>query len=149
MAAPGDGVTWCDVNSIFAALWARFGISAIDTWFHLQGLWQDPRTSLQEHAATVKRLAQIAHSDLSPVNRERYTFNAFVQSVNDLGPHYQFLARGNVTVKDELREGEAYLLSTQEPCSVPSGWSGVGNYSRRDWDGNPRRCRHRQVFDRL
>jgi len=102
-----------DVNGIFAALWAHFGISAIDTRVHLQGLRHDPRASLQEHAAMGKQLAQIANSDLSPVNRERYTFDAFVQSVNDLGLHHQFLARGVATVEDALREGEAYLLATQ------------------------------------
>jgi len=36
-----------------------------------------------------------------------------MQSINDLGPHHQFLARGVATVEDTLREGEAYLLATQ------------------------------------
>lgn len=68
------------------------------------------RAPLQEHAATVKRLAQIMHSDLLPMNREWYTF---VQSINDLGLHHQFLAKGVATVEDALREGEADLLATQ------------------------------------
>jgi len=77
-----------DVDSIFAALRARFGLLAVDARVCLQGLWHDPRNFLQEHAATVERLTQIAHSDLSPVSRERYTFDAFVQSVNDLDLHH-------------------------------------------------------------
>lgn len=68
------------------------------------------RAPLQEHAATVKRLAQIMHSDLLPMNREWYTF---VQSINDLGLHHQFLAKRVATVEDALREGEADLLATQ------------------------------------
>jgi len=36
-----------------------------------------------------------------------------VQSVNDLGLHHQFLARGVTTVKGTLAEGEAYLLANQ------------------------------------
>jgi len=44
------------VNSIFVALSTQFSLSAIDTQLRLQGLWHDPCTSLQEYAATVKRL---------------------------------------------------------------------------------------------
>ena len=53
-----------DVGGIFAALRTRFGISPIDARARLQGLRHDPRTFLQEHAPTVKKLAQIAYSDL-------------------------------------------------------------------------------------
>jgi len=51
-----------DINSIFASLRARFGISArvrLQRWRH------DPHTSLQEHAAMVMKLAQIAYRDLA------------------------------------------------------------------------------------
>jgi len=50
----------------------------------------------------VKRLAQIVRSKLSPANCECYTFDAFVQSLNDLGHHHQFLATGVKTVEDAL-----------------------------------------------
>jgi len=60
-----------DVSSIFATLRPRFGISASDARVRLQGLQHDPKTSLQERAATVKRLAQITHSELLPANKER------------------------------------------------------------------------------
>jgi len=53
-----------DINSIFASLRARFGISAIDARARLQRLRLDPHMSLQEHAATVIKLVQIAYSDL-------------------------------------------------------------------------------------
>jgi len=58
-------------------------------------------------------LAQIAYSDLPQPNRERYTFDAFMQSINDLGLHHHFLARGVTTVEGALREGDAYLLANQ------------------------------------
>jgi len=73
-----------DVGGIFAALRTRFSFSPIDAQVRLQGLRRDPRSSLQEHAATVNKLAQIAYSDLSPINREQYSFDAFVQFTNDL-----------------------------------------------------------------
>jgi len=94
-----------DVDSVFAALQTQFGLSAIDARVHLQRLKHDPRTYLQELAAKVKRL--------SPVNREWYTFDTFVQLPNDLGLHHQFLVIGVKTVEDALQEGEAYLLAAQ------------------------------------
>jgi len=100
-----------NINDIFASLRACFGISAVNARARLQRLRRDPHTLLQEHATTVMRLAQIAFRDLPQVNRERYTYDAFVQSINDLGLHHQLLARGVTTVEDALAEGEAYLLA--------------------------------------
>jgi len=57
------------------------------------------------------KLAQIAFRDLPQVHHERYTFDAFVQSINDLGLYHQFLAKGVTTVKGALTVGEAYLLA--------------------------------------
>jgi len=101
-----------DIDGIFASLRARFGISVIDARARLQRLRRYPHTPLQEHATTVMRLAQIAYRDLPQANRERYTYDAFVQSINDLGLHHQFLARGVTTVEGALAEGEAYLLAS-------------------------------------
>jgi len=67
---------------------AHVSISAIDAWAGLQRLRRDPHTTLQEHATTVMKLVQIAFRDLPQVNRERYTYDAFVQSINDLGLHH-------------------------------------------------------------
>jgi len=61
----------------------------------------------------VKRLAQIAYSDLPEAHRKHYTYDAFVQSLNDLGLHHQLQARGVTTIEDALHEGEAYILAKQ------------------------------------
>jgi len=37
--------------------------------------------------------------------------DVFVRSINDVGLHHQFLARGITMVKGALAEGEAYLLA--------------------------------------
>jgi len=102
-----------DIDSIFASLQARFGISAVDARARLQRLQRDPHTLVQEHVTAVMKLAQIAYSDLPQANHEQYTFDVFIQSVNDLGLHHQFLARGVTAVKDALAEGKAYLLVNQ------------------------------------
>jgi len=101
-----------DIDGIFASLRACFGISAIAARARLQRLRRDPHTTLQEHATTVMRLVQIAFRDLPKANRERYTYDAFVQSINDLGLHHQFLARGVTTVEGALIRGEAYILAS-------------------------------------
>jgi len=59
----------------------------------------------------VKRLAQSAYRNLPEIHRERYTYDAFVQFLNDLGLYHQLQARGVTTREDALREGEAYLLA--------------------------------------
>jgi len=97
------------------------GIFAAGPFWHLRCRRQDPSSRvaprsthpLQDHTTTVKRLAQIAYSDLLEVHREHYTYDAFVQSLNDLGLHHQLQARGVTTIEDALREGEAYLLAKQ------------------------------------
>jgi len=122
-----------DIDGIFASLRARFGISAIDARARLQRLRRDPHMTLQEHATTVMRLAQIAFRDLPKANREMYTYDAFVQSINDLGLHHQFLARGVTTVEGALAVGEVYILASHmhrnrvasrqvdaEPSAAPS-----------------------------
>jgi len=102
-----------------ASLRTRISISAIDAQARLQKLRRDPRTTLQELAATVMKLAQIAYSDLPQVNRERYTFYAFVQFVNNLGLHHKLLARGATTIEGTLAEGEAYLANKMHKnCGV-------------------------------
>jgi len=59
----------------------------------------------QDHATMVKRLAQNRYSYLPEVHRERYTYNVFVHSLNNLDLHHQLQARGVTTIEDTLREG--------------------------------------------
>jgi len=75
----------------------------------------------------VMRLAQIAFRDLPQVNSESYTYDAFVQSIKDLGLHHQFPARGVTTVKGALAVGEAYLLASHmhRNCEQVARWSTV------------------------
>jgi len=101
------------VDGIFTALRARFGISVVGARVRLQGLCHEVRAPLQDHATTVKKLAQIAYCDLPEVHRERYTYDAFVQSLNDLGLHHLLQARGVTNIEDALHEGEASLLAKQ------------------------------------
>jgi len=101
-----------DINGSFASLRARFGISPHRCTGRLQRLRRDPHMPLQELTTMVMRLAQMAFYNLPQANREKYTYDAFVQSINDLGLHHLFLARGATTVEGALTEREAYLLAS-------------------------------------
>jgi len=57
------------------------------------------------------KLAQIAFRDLPQVHRERYTFDASVQSINNLGLHHQLQTKGVTTAEGALAVGEAYILA--------------------------------------
>jgi len=59
----------------------------------------------------MKRLAQIAYSDLPETHQEHYTYDAFVQFLNDLGLHHQLRAKGVTKIEDALHEGKAFLLA--------------------------------------
>jgi len=96
------------VNRDLCSLQTRFGMSAVDARVCLHGLRHDPCTPLREHVATVKKLSQITYGDLTHLQ-----IDAFVQFLNDLGLHHQFLAREVVIVEDTLRECETYLLAIQ------------------------------------
>jgi len=48
-----------DVGDIFDALRAWFGLTARDAHIQPRGLRRDPKTTLQEHATVVERLAQV------------------------------------------------------------------------------------------
>jgi len=48
-----------------------------------------------------------------PPYQEQYTYEDFVQSLNDSGLHLHLLAKGATTIEDSVRWGVAYLLAIQ------------------------------------
>jgi len=110
------------IDGIFAALRDRFGTTALDARFRLQRLLRKEDTPLQDHTIVVKRLAQIAYSDLPETQRQRYILEDFTQSINHLGLHHQLQARGVTSIEAALREKEAYLQAQwlyETPQQVP------------------------------
>jgi len=67
-----------NVDSIFDALRARFGLSARDACVRLPGPKRDPKTQLQEHATVVERLAQVAYGNLPVEGRRSLALEAFL-----------------------------------------------------------------------
>jgi len=98
-----------NIDRIFAALRDRFGTTALDARFRLQRLLRKEDTSLQDHAIVVKRLAQLAYSDLPETQQRRYILEDFTQSINYPGLHHQLQAKGVTSIEAALWQGEAYL----------------------------------------
>jgi len=71
------------------------------------------------------RLAQIAFRNLPQANSERYTYDAFVQSIIDLGLHHQVLARGVTTVEGALTEEDAtfWRVTCTGTAWLPARWT--------------------------
>jgi len=97
------------IDGVFAALWDCFGTTALNARFQLQRLLHKEDTSLQDHAIVVKKLAQIAYSDMPETQQRHYILEDFTQSINNPGRHHQLQAKGVTSIEATLREGEAYL----------------------------------------
>jgi len=90
------------IGGIFTALRDRFGTTTLDARFRLQRLLRKEDTSLQDHAIAVKRLAQIAYSDLPETQRRGYILEDLTQSINHPGLHHQLQAKGVTSIEAAL-----------------------------------------------
>jgi len=77
-----------DRDHIFQALWARFGTTARNSRDRLQSLRRDLRTSLQDHANAIDKLAQIAYSRTDPEEWRDLIYEAFFKTVGGLQRYY-------------------------------------------------------------
>jgi len=98
-----------DVDDIFEALRARFGLTVRDAHVQLQGLRRNPKTNLREHATVVERLAQVAYGDLPADSQQSLALDAFLQSINNLGLKQHLLVAEVETMERALRLGNAYF----------------------------------------
>jgi len=75
----------------------------------LQGLRKNPKTTLQEHATVVERLAQVAYGDLPANGRPSLALGAFLHSINNLELKQHLLVAEVETMEQALRLGNAYF----------------------------------------
>ena len=97
------------VQAIYATLRARFGLSPREVRSRLSNLRKDFRTSLQEHAAEVERLVDIAYDDLPPEHRAEIRMEAFCNTLGYLPLQRHLLAVPIHTLEDAVRAGNKYL----------------------------------------
>ena len=96
------------VQAVYAALRARLGLSPREARCHLSVLRQDLRTSLQEHAAEVKRLVNIAYGDQPPEHRARMRLETLCSALGYLPIQRHLLAVPTHILEDAVREGNEF-----------------------------------------
>jgi len=82
--------------------------SAEEAEDRLQALRRSRRTTLEEHANTVERLAQAAYSHATGAEKQRLVYNAFFKSVNDSGLQRYWLAVKVRSLEEALEMGKSY-----------------------------------------
>jgi len=97
-----------DEAHILRALRTRFSLTAEEAADKLQVMRRDRRTTLEDHANKVERLAQAAFSHATGKDRERLIYNAFFWSVNDPDLRYWLAAKVR-GLNEALEMGKAYF----------------------------------------
>jgi len=79
-----------DETHILRALWTRFGMTLEVASDRLQVMKRDRRTSMEDNANEVERLAQVAFGHVTGPERQRLVYNAFRKTINhpDLQRHW-------------------------------------------------------------
>jgi len=103
-----------DEAHILRALRARFGLTTEEASDQLQVMRRDRRTSLEDHANEVERLAQAAFGHATGDDRKRLVFNAFFRSVNHPDLQRYWLAAKVKSLDEALEMGKAYF-QVEEP----------------------------------
>jgi len=103
-----------DETHIMRALRARFGLTAEEAADRLQVMRRDRRTSLEDHANEVERLAQAAFGHTTGNDWKRLIYNAFFRSVNHPDLQRYWLAAKVSSIEEALEMGKAYF-QVEEP----------------------------------
>jgi len=96
------------VGQIYQALRTRFGLTAREARTKLQNMKRDRRTSLQDHANAIERLALIAYSRTALDERRELVYEAFFSTVNDSALQKHYLAAKISTIEEALAMGRSY-----------------------------------------
>ena len=119
-----------DIQGIFAALRARFGLTPREARARLSRLRRDYKTTLQEHSSRVASLAQVAYPDLDPGTRQEMSLEHFVHSLNYVGLQQHLLAIRPDTLEEAVSAGNEYLQVKQpgqagiRQVEIPEGLEG-------------------------
>ena len=98
-----------DLEHIFIALRARFGITSREAKAKLAALKKEQHTSLQEHAAKVERLVNTAYAELPRNNQQDMKLDTFQTSLGNPYLQRHLLAIQPRTLEEAVRAGNEYL----------------------------------------
>ena len=102
-----------DLQGIFAALRARFGLTPREARAKLSRLRREYKVTLQEHSSKVASLAQVAYPDLDPGTRQEMSLEHFIHSLNYVGLQQHLLAIRPDTLEEAVSAGNEYLQVKQ------------------------------------
>lgn len=111
-----------DLEGIFTALRARYGLTPKEARFRLNTLTKDFKTSLQEHATEVKRLTDVAHGELPAHYRDTMALEMFSSSLGNVYLQRHLLAMNIRDLDSAVRAGNEFL---QVKVSRPEGQPAV------------------------
>lgn len=97
------------VDGVFVSLRARFGITIKEARARLASLKKGHKVSLQEHAAEVERLVEVAYAELPERHRIGMTLDLFQSTLGNAYLQRHLLAVNAQTLEDAVRHGSEFL----------------------------------------
>lgn len=98
-----------DLDGAFTALRARFGTSPKEARSRLLTLKKDYKTGLQEHAADIEGLVELAFADLPAQNRREMALETFCSSLGNSYLQRHLLAVGARDIAAAVTAGNEFL----------------------------------------
>ena len=97
------------VTGIFAALRARYGLSPREARARLTHMKKDFKTPLQQHAAEVQRLVDLAYADLPDRHKEDMALEVFANTLGNAYLQRHLLAVDPNDLATAVRTGNEFL----------------------------------------
>lgn len=98
-----------DVASVCGSLRARYGMTVREARTLLTNLRKDQRTTLHDHATTVRRLVSVAYADLPQRNQEDMRMDRFLTTLGHAPLQRHMLAVNPLTLDEAVRTGNDFL----------------------------------------
>jgi len=83
-------------------------MTARDARTKLQNMRRDRKTSLQDHANAIERLALIAYNQTAPEERRELVYEAFFSTINNSGLQKHYLAAKISRIEGAPEMGRSY-----------------------------------------
>ena len=108
-----------NLDAVFTALRARFGMSAREARTKLANLRRKPQTSLHSHAIEVERLVQLAYADVPAQHRHELAIETFCSTLGHTQLQRHLLAIQTPDLQAAVRAGSEFLQI--QPTGTSSG----------------------------
>ena len=97
------------VEDVFTALRARYGLTPREARSRLNGLRRESKTTVHEHAAEIERLIEIAYSGLPGATRVEMAVDMFCSTIGNPYLQRHLLAVPTPTIQEAVKASNEYL----------------------------------------